>query len=135
MGECPFGHTRIETANPFYDAKQAIHLALTAIMFWLGGILVLPGSTFSTSHSYRAMELIARESIWALAFLAVATVGAIGLFVTGPIRKISVIGLATAHGTFSVCLFLGNPSGTGSGTYGIIACLGYYLLYRRLFRI
>ena len=134
MAEYPFGHTRLETINSLYDAKQAIHATLTAIMFWLGGILVLPGSTFSTSHSYRALERVATESTWAIAFLFVAFFGLIGLFITGPFRQMSVVGLATAHGTFSVCLFLGNPSGTGSGTYGIIAVLGYYLLYARLFR-
>ena len=130
-----FGETRFETSNPLHDAKQAIHVTLTAIMFWLGGILVLPGSTFATSHSYVAMEKVANEETWAAAFLGIAILGAAGLIVTGPIRKLSVIGLATMHGTLAICLFMGNPSGTGPGTYAIIALLGYYLLYRRMFRI
>ena len=130
---CPFGHTTIIRTSPFHDAKQAIHLTLTLIMLWLGCILVLPESTFSTSHSYRAMAIVATEEHWAAAFFVVAGMGFVGLFVTGPIRKFSVIGLATMHGTLAVCLYMGNPSGTGPGTYAIIAAQGYYLLYMRLF--
>ena len=130
---CPFGHTTIVRTNPFYDARQAIHLTLTLIMLWLGFILVLPESTFTSSNSYRAMALVATEEHWATAFLGVGAYGIVGLFVTGPIRKFSVMSLATAHGTLAICLYMGNPSGTGPGTYAIIACLGYYLLYMRLF--
>ena len=133
MKRCPFGHTRFETSDPRYDAKQAIHLALTTIMLLLGMKLLLPGSTFASSHSYRAMERIFFEDTWGYLFLFVGSWGVLGLFVAGPIRKLSVAVLASAHGTLALCLWIGNPAGTGPPTYGTIACLGYYLLYVRLF--
>jgi hypothetical protein len=40
--------------------------------------------------------------------------------------------LSTAHGTVALLIFFGNPAGIGSGTYLILAGLGYYLVWRRM---
>ncbi len=74
---------------------------------------------------------MASENIWAMWFWGVATVGFAGLVTDrAVVRLISALTIATAHGTFAGCLMLGSIS-PGSGTYAIIAALGYYLAFRR----
>lgn len=114
------------------DARLAIHAALTAVMAWLAVVLAAPGDTFGTSISFRAMAALATEEHWSMAFWLAATLGLIGL--TTPHRGMrlgSVLVLATMHGVVAGCLVLGNPATTGTGTYAVLACLGYYLAWRR----
>ncbi len=114
------------------DARTAIHAALTAVMGWLGMVLGLPGSTFSTSRTFLVMQRIGDEESWALAFWLCALVGAMGLTARSRGgRLLSVLVLATAHGLVALCLFVANPMTTATGTYGVLACLGYYLAWRR----
>lgn len=114
------------------DARNAIHVALTAVMAWLAIILALPGDTFSRSHSFDLMARMAPEGAWAMAFWMVASVGAVGAVSPGrAVRLASVLTLSTAHGALAALLGLASPYTTASGTYGILALLGYYLAYRR----
>ena len=114
------------------DARLAIHAALTAVMAWLGMVLGLPGSTFATSRTFSVMERIGTEEAWALAFWSCALVGGMGLTSRSRGgRLMSVLVLATSHGLVALCLFLANPLTTATGTYVVLAGLGYYLAWRR----
>lgn len=67
-----------------------------------------------------------------MAFWLAATLGLIGLMTPHRgMRLGSVLVLATMHGVVAGCLVLGNPATTGTGTYAVLACLGYYLAWRR----
>jgi hypothetical protein len=116
--------------GPMYDARNGIHAGLTAILAWLAIRLWLPDDVFSRSASFAYMARLASEDTWAMFLWAVANVGLIGLFSRNRVLKlISVLAVATAHGVFAGCLLMSDGS-TGSGTYAIIACMGYYLAYR-----
>lgn len=114
------------------DARLAIHAALTAVMAWLAVVLASPGDTFGTSISFHVMAALATEEHWSMAFWLAATLGLIGL--TTPHRGLrlgAVLVLATMHGVVAGCFVLGNPATTGTGTYAVLAGLGYYLAWRR----
>jgi hypothetical protein len=119
---------RVETTRTL----NTIHLALTLMAFWIGGILYLPGETFLTAPGYRVLADIASENSWAAFFCLVGFVGVAGHFYDEIVMKIgSALVLATAHGLLAVCTFLGNPISLGTGAYLFIAYLGYYLSWRR----
>ena len=117
------------------DARNAIHAALTAVMAWLSFVLNLPGDTFA-SPAFAQFARLATEQQWAYIFMATACGGLVGLVSDRAwVRLASVFLLATVHGLVAYCFYLAPPSGTwigtGTGTYAIIAGLGYYLAYRR----
>lgn len=114
-----------------YDARNGIHAGLTAILAWIAFRLAMPDDTFATTSSFAYMARLAPENTWALLFWAVANLGIIGLATTNKvIRLASVLVVATAHGVLAGCLLMSDGS-IWSGTFGIIACMGYYLAYRR----
>ncbi len=114
------------------DARVALHAALTVIMMWLAMLLAWPAGTFATSISYGVMHRIASEEGWAMAFSVVASVGVSGLCTASRLlRLFSVLVLATAHGVVAISFVLSNPAETGTGTYAVLAVLGYYLAWRR----
>ena len=114
------------------DARIALHVALTVIMGWLALLLAWPGETFATSSSYAVMSRIGPEEAWAMAFWIVASVGVIGLSTLDrALRLLSALVLATAHGVVALSFVLSNPASTGTGTYAVLAGLGYYLAWRR----
>lgn len=114
------------------DGREAIHAALTAVIAWFGIVLSLPGETFAISHTFDVMASLAREDHWAMALWLVACFGLIGMFTPSMrVRLGSVLLLSTMHGVIALCFALASPRTTGSGTYGILAGLGYYLAYRR----
>lgn len=116
----------------FRDARLAIHAALTAVMAWLAVILVLPGDTFGTSKSFTRMAALGTEPVWALVFWLAACLGLVGLLTPSRgTRLASVLVLATMHGVVAGCFALSNPATTGTGTYTVLAALGYYLAWRR----
>lgn len=120
------------TAGALRDARVAIHLALTTVMGWLGVLLAMPDDTFGGSMSYRLMAALGPEHAWAMAFWASANLGVLGLGT--PYRAVrlgSVLVLATMHGVVALCFAASNPTSTGSGTYAVLAGLGYYLAWRR----
>jgi hypothetical protein len=117
--------------RPVFDARMAIHVALIMILAWLGAVLILPARSFATTPAWRLFARIGSEEAWAVMFLLAAGFGALG--VTTPLRSLkaaSVWVLATVHGALAVLFFLGNPTGGASGTFAIIALLGYYLVAR-----
>lgn len=114
------------------DARLAIHAALTAVMAWLALVLALPGDTFGSSRSFSFMQRLGTEDAWAVAFGLVAGFGLIGLRAVATWwRLASVLVLSTAHGVVAICFALGNPLTTATGTYAVLALLGYYLAWRR----
>ena len=118
--------------GPLRDAQLAIHAALAAVMAWFAVVLAIPGSTFSTGVSYRAMAQLATEESWAMACWFVATMGLVGLLTPSrTVRLCTVLLMATMHGVIAISIAWSNPSGTGSGTYAVLAGLGYYLAWRR----
>jgi len=122
----------VDALSALRDARLALHAALTMIMAWLAVLLALPSDTFGTSQSYAVMERIAPEPVWAMSFWMVASVGVCGLFtIHRVLRLVSVLVLATAHGVLALSLVLANPATTGTGTYTVLAALGYYLAWRR----
>ena len=113
-------------------SRQAIHLALCAVMAWLALVLSAPGETFATSMSYRLMASMGSEARWAMAFWAAAGMGAVGLVTPFPLLRLGcVLLLAAMHGVVALCFALSNPLTTGSGTYAVLAGLGYYLAWRQ----
>ena len=114
------------------DARLAIHAALTAVMAWLAVILALPNDTFGTSPSFARMAAMATEDHWAMAFWLAATIGVMGLATPSRLgRLLSVLVLATMHGVVAGCFLMAHVATTGTGTYAILAALGYYLAWRR----
>lgn len=114
------------------DARVALHVALTAVMMWLAVVLAWSGGIFGSSNSYAIMHRIGPEHGWAVAFWLVASVGVSGLVTAGPLLRLaSVLVLATAHGLVALSFVLSNPASTGTGTYAVLAMLGYYLAWRR----
>ena len=113
-------------------ALAAINVALIAIMAWFSLILALPWSTFSTGVGYHLFAALMPEELWAVAFAIVAAIGVIGLWSKNRnVWTLSAMVLSTAHGTVALLIMLGNPIAVGSGTYLILAALGYYLVWRR----
>lgn len=114
------------------DTKNAIHFTLTVIIGGFGAVLTLPSDTFATRPSLSVMTNIASENSWAMALLFVASIGLIGLFTPfRAMRLISVLLLASAHGTLGLCFALDPVFVPGTIAYIAIAGLGYYLAWRR----
>ena len=111
---------------------MAIHVALTAGMGWLAAILALPGDTFAMGRGWTLFAEMGNENAWAMAFWAVASMGAVGLTAARPVLRLcSVLILSTAYGCVALLMLWAAPSGSGSGIYGVQAALGYYLAWRR----
>lgn len=118
---------------PAFDARIAIHIALTAVLAWLGFVLLLPVNTFDTTPAWRLFARTASEEQWAIMLFAGATAGAIGIDTHRRwLRITSVLLLSTAHGTLAFLFLISNPTGGASGTFGIVALLGYYLAWRQV---
>ncbi len=114
------------------DARVAIHAALTAVMAWLAIVLIIPGDTFASSPTFSLMADLAGEERWAMAFWGAASIGLAGITASSRVfRLVSVLVVATMHGIVAIFFVLGNPVTTGTGTYAIMAGLGYYLAWRR----
>ena len=112
------------------DARVAIHAALTAGMAWLAVILALPGDTFATGRGWDRFAEMGNEDTWAMVFWAVASVGAAGLAARQPLLRLCcAVTLATAYGCVALLMLWGAPAGSGSGTYSVLAGLGYYLVW------
>ena len=114
-----------------HDPRDAIHVGLTAMMAWLALYFELHGGVFAGHSSFKYMEVFGSQRVWAVMFLAAANIGIVGLIATNPVLRLaSVLMVATAHGIFAGCLILSGAS-VWSGTYAIIAGMGYYLAYKR----
>ena len=113
------------------DVRNAIHIGLTAILAWLAFYFELSTSLFTTDRGFGYMAQLASQHTWAVVFLAGANVGIIGLIThRAVVRLTSALVIATIHGIFAGCLILSTAS-VWSGTYAIIAAMGYYLAYHR----
>ena len=120
--------------RPLFDARMAIHVALTAILAWLGFIIGLPGDTFATTPAWRFFATVGTEGQWAGLFFLAAMIGGAGIDTTRRWLKVSsILVLATAHGSLALLFLRGNPYGGASGTFGIVALLGYYLAWRQAY--
>ncbi len=109
----------------------ATHVALTGIMAWLSIALALPGDTFGTPQ-WSGFARVGTEQGWAYAFLLAAFFGAMGLITDRRwVQLVSVFILSTSHLTVAGCFLRATQAGgavsTGTGTYAIIALLGFYL--------
>jgi hypothetical protein len=114
-----------------YDARNGIHAGLTAIMAWLAFRLGWSDPVFATTPDFAYMARLASEHSWAVLFWVVANIGLLGLVAVNRVMRLaSVLVVATAHGVIAGCLLMADES-VWSGTYVIIACMGYYLGYRR----
>lgn len=121
--------------RPTFDARMAIHIALVAILAWLGFVLILPGDTFTTTPAWRMFARTGTEVEWASSFFACSIFGALGIDTRHIWLKItSILILATAHGSLAILFLRGNPYGGASGTFAIVALLGYYLAGRLAYR-
>jgi hypothetical protein len=117
--------------RPVFDARMAIHTALSMVLVWLAFVLILPGNTFSTTPAWRLFAATAPEEAWAIMLFVGGIAGAVGIDTRRYILKIaSILMLSTAHGTLALLFLLSNPLGGASGTYAIMALLGYYLAWR-----
>ena len=118
--------------RPYYDARFAIHLALTIEMAWLAVILALPGDTFGQGRGWSQFAELGTENHWAMAFWLTASLGASGLTTSSRVLRLcSVLALSSGYGIIAGLMLWGSPTGSGSGTYAMFAALGYYLAWRR----
>lgn len=133
-----FGHLRRWLRAP-RAVQIAIHLALTLVMGWLAVAMALPGGLLAVP-AYHEFVKLATERQWTALFLLGAAVGAAG--VVAPwrwVQIVSVCGLANAHLSVAYLFWLGVVHdggvtvGTAVGTYSIIAMLGYFLAWVRIF--
>ena len=114
-----------------HDLRNGVHIGLTAIMGWLGLYLDLAHDVFATNHAFAYMSAYAPEHFWAVLFFAAANIGVLGLVANSKAARLaSVLVLSTANGIFAGCLIMSGAS-IWSGTYAIIACMGYDLAVRR----
>jgi hypothetical protein len=114
-----------------HDTRETIHAGLTAILAWLALYFELHGGLLAADENFRYMALFASQRVWAVCFLAAANIGIVGLIThRSVIRLASALVVATAHGVFAGCLILAGAS-VWSGTYAIIAAMGYLLAFRR----
>ncbi len=114
-----------------YDTRNAIHLGLTAIMGWLGLYFDLASNVFKTNNGFAYMAAFVPEHVWAVLFLVIANIGVIGFITSNPVICLtSVLVVASGNGLFAGCLIMSDAS-VWSGTYAIIAAMGYYLAWRR----
>lgn len=113
-----------------HDARNAMHIGLTAVLGWVAFYLDFARSVFAADRSFSYMARVAPEHTWSLLFLLAANIGVIGLVSRSrPIRLAGVLVIATAHGVFAGSLIMADAS-IWSGTFVIIASMGYYLAYR-----
>ncbi len=113
------------------DTRNAIHVGLTSIMAWLGLYFDISDHVFYATKGFAYMAAVAPEHVWALLFLGIANVGVLGLITSNPVLCLaSVLVVASGNGLFAGCLIMSGAS-VWSGTYAIIAAMGYYLAWRR----
>ncbi len=114
-----------------YDARNAIQVGLTAILAWLAFYFDLAENLFLNDQGFKYMARLAPEHAWSVLFLAAANLGVIGLISSSTaVRLGSVLAIATVHGVFAGSLIMADAS-VWSGTFIIIAAMGYYLAYRQ----
>lgn len=117
--------------DPLYDARNGIHVGLTAILAWFAFRLGLLDPVFNSSRTFVYMARLASESTWSILFWATANIGAMGLITNNKLLRLSsVLIVATAHGVLAGCMIMAGAS-IWSGTFVVIAGMGYYLGYRR----
>lgn len=119
-------------ARPLFDARMMIHVQLVVIVLWLGFVLMLPADTFNTSPSWRYFARMGSEEAWAVTMFVAAGIGAAGIDTTRRwVKLVSVLFLATVHGSMAMLFLRGNPSGGASGVFATVALSGYYLAWRQ----
>ena len=110
----------------------AIHVTLTGAVAILALILIAPGDTLGGSKNWALFAALGTDATWAVIFWMVACIGMVGVCTASPwVRLVSVLVLATAHGSIAGLKFMADPAGSGTAPYGGLACLGYYLAWRR----
>lgn len=119
--------------------KLALHSMLTGVMAWLSVAFALPGDMVS-NPSFAGFAALATDGEWAGLFSLAALVGLAGLLTRRRwVRLLSIGGLSTAHGSLAYLFCIGHlmvpdaPLSTGVGVYGLIAAMGYLLLWVRAF--
>ena len=122
--------------------KLSIHVALTAIMGSFAFTLSLPGDTLHSAASFSEFARLGTEGEWVCLFLLAALTGIVGIVAPWRIvRLASTCALATAHLSLAWCFYLGTAQTAGSasttavGTYGVVALLGYFLVWVRMFEV
>lgn len=122
---------RVQGRGLRLDARFAIHAALTLDMAWLAVILAMPGDTFAQARGWSEFAKLGPENCWAMAFWLVASLGAVGLSTPSrAVRLFGVLVLSSTYGVIAGLMLWGAPSGSGSGTYAVLAVLGCYLAWR-----
>lgn len=93
----------------------------------------LPGNTFAQGHGWDGFAALASEETWAIVFACIGLLS--GAWIGSPFayaRFLSVVLITSAHGSIALMMLRAAPVGSGAGTYGILAGLGYYLLWRQV---
>ena len=112
------------------STRNGIHIGLTAILAWLAFYFDVAHNVFANETVFAYMARFGNEHTWSVLFLLAANIGTIGVFATNPAARLaSVLVVATTHGVFAGSLIMSHAS-VWSGTYAIIAGMGYYLAYR-----
>ena len=116
---------RVSTRDKMIWLTSPDHITQAILVFvpmWFCLILATNYNTFETSRSFIVMQSQMTEVQWAtvsgvFSFIAVLC------WLTG--NRYAMIFqnamLMGWHGLVALCIFLGNPAGTGSGTYAVLA--------------
>ena len=113
-----------------------MHIGLVAVLAWWSFLLFLPVHTFDTGPGYNAfVEICPDEDYWATGFGLAALAGAWGLVTQRQwMRVTSGLVMCANHGMIAILCARGNPAGTGSGVYLIIAAMALALAWREVQR-
>ena len=116
------------------DGTYVGRVALTAVLAWWTIVLLLPGRTFGAGSGAWFTE-VASEPAWATFFGAGAVVCGSALFVRAPTwRLVSALVAACVFGVMAYGYWAGNPRGTGTGTYLVLAAWANWLAFRNAAR-
>lgn len=126
--------TRRETARVLaLDGIFVGRVALTAVLAWWATVLLLPGASF-IGPSFTWFVALASEGVWAAVCAAGALICGSAIFVRRRgWRFASGLVAACVYGLLAYGLWCGNPRGTGTGTYLVLALWANWLSYRNIY--
>jgi hypothetical protein len=117
--------------RPFLrDGWLVLHCLTCGVPAWFAIVLSAPGNSFGTP-AYAVMSQITTEHHFATISAAVATFGLMAWFIRSNwVWVVASMVLAGWHGLLAATLAMSTPTGTGSGTYALMAAAATLKLMR-----
>lgn len=120
-----------------YTDLNAMHLCLVAVMFWLSFVFWLPND-ITAQPGFSGFRQFDTEDHWVWWLFFAGLAGVTGLLThNGIVKNTSIFILATVHLSVAYCFLLDDivleimyPP---PGIYFLLALMGYYVFWRRIF--